>query len=33
LGDTFFNAGYNVYIPRVPSHGLTDNKRFICIKE
>ena len=27
LGDTFFNAGYNVYIPRVPSHGLTDNKR------
>ena len=26
LGDTFFNAGYNVYIPRVPSHGLTDNK-------
>ncbi len=27
LGDTFFKAGYNVYIPRVPSHGLTDNKR------
>ena len=27
LGNTFFNAGYNVYIPRVPSHGLTDNKR------
>ena len=27
LGDTFFNAGYNVYIPRVPNHGLTDNKR------
>lgn len=27
LGETFFKAGYNVYIPRVPSHGLTDNKR------
>lgn len=27
LGDTFLKAGYNVYIPRVPSHGLTDNKR------
>ena len=27
LADTFFEAGYNVYIPRVPHHGLEDNRR------
>lgn len=27
LGDVFFKAGYNVYIPRVPHHGFNDNTR------
>ena len=27
LADAFYNQGYNVYVPRVPKHGYTDNKR------
>ena len=27
LADEFYNQGYNVYVPRVPKHGYTDNKR------
>ena len=26
LADWFYQAGYNVYVPRVPHHGLKDNK-------
>ena len=25
LADTFYKAGYNVYVPRVPQHGFSDN--------
>jgi len=27
LAATFFEAGYNVYVPRAPHHGFSDNKR------
>ena len=27
LAEHFYNQGYNVYIPRVPKHGHTDNKQ------
>ena len=26
LADWFYQAGYNVYVPRVPHHGMKDNK-------
>ena len=27
LANKFYNEGYNVFIPRMPKHGLTDNNR------
>lgn len=32
LANTFFKAGYNVYVPRTPQHGFVDNKQHDAIQ-